>query len=54
MSSGDRFRLMGRGLSLMPKRRPTLFEVYISDPGQCVLGDDSEVWVFMERKRHNR
>lgn len=39
MSSGDKLRFMGRGLSLVPKRRvvaPTLFEVYICGPGQCL------------------
>ena len=45
MSSGDKFRFMGRGLSLVPKRRvvaPTLFEVYISGSGQCFLVDEGE------------
>ena len=42
MSSGDRFRLMGRGLSLVPKRRPTLFGVYIFGSGQCFLVDKGE------------
>ena len=40
MFSGDRFRLMGRGLSLMPKRRPMLFGVYRSDSGECVVFAD--------------
>lgn len=42
MSSGERVSLMGRVLILVAKRRPTLFEVYISGSGQCFLVDEGE------------
>lgn len=58
MSSGDKLRFLGGGLSLVPKRSvvaPTLVEVYISGSGQCFLVDEGEL--CMKRKinwRHNR